>query len=39
MSNIHREDWYLGVDDKFNVGEPQPKAPHWLSNMIDGPEY
>ncbi|AFU20697.1 hypothetical protein SEA_EAGLEPRIDE_78 [Mycobacterium phage Eaglepride] len=39
MSNIHREDWYLGVDDEFNVGEPQPKTPRWLTNAINGPEY
>ncbi|AHY27144.1 hypothetical protein PBI_PHANTASTIC_81 [Mycobacterium phage Phantastic] len=39
MSNIHREDWYLGVDDEFNVGEPQQKSPRWLKNMINGPEY
>ncbi|AOT24730.1 hypothetical protein PBI_STASIA_74 [Mycobacterium phage Stasia] len=40
MSNIHREDWYLGVDDEFNVGEPAQKGPPaWLRNSINGPEY
>ncbi|AMW64065.1 hypothetical protein SEA_BARTIMEAUS_76 [Mycobacterium phage Bartimeaus] len=39
MSNIHREDWHLGVDDEFNVGEPRPKTPRWLTNAVNGPEY
>ncbi|AGK88005.1 hypothetical protein M041_gp14 [Mycobacterium phage Severus] len=39
MSNIHREDWYLGVDDEFNVGDPKPAVPRWLTNSINGPEH
>ncbi|AZS08281.1 hypothetical protein PBI_IRONMAN_80 [Mycobacterium phage IronMan] len=38
MSNIHREDWYLGVDDEFDYGKPSRKGPSWLQNALNGPE-
>ncbi|QJD50283.1 hypothetical protein SEA_IWOKEUPLIKEDIS_80 [Mycobacterium phage Iwokeuplikedis] len=38
MSNIHREDWYLGVDDEFDYGRPSRKGPSWIQNAINGPE-